>query len=643
MSTTLAGVMVCTMFGGEMRAAASRTGRGPTGIAMASPGDVSIEACRRIPHARCGRIRVLVDARDPSLGTTGVGFVLFRRHDRTQPSRGTIVAVEGGPGYATIASRYWYLRLFEPLMQRRDLLLMDLRGTGRSHAVDCPELQDWTKADHDVSWEVAEEHCAAQLGPMAERYGSAFAADDLATLLDAIDVDGIHLYGDSYGTFFAQTFAVRYPELVDTLILDAAYPIEGVDGWWRDTNAAALTALRRSCRRDPTCRGDPIRALRGVVRSTRRHPLVGSAPDADGVERRVRFTPTTMGAILASSGYSPTIDRELVAAARAYLRPRTDPVPLLRIAAENGWFEDGGDVRFYSQGLATATGCNDYPMLWDRDAPMPVRRAQYRMAGRDLQQQDPRAFDPLRVPEWADAPDASYRSCLRWPAPQDHVPPFPPGAAYPEVPTLVLDGEFDSVTSPWGARRVARSFPNATYVEVPNAYHVTGLDGPGTCVMRIIVRFVRQSAAGDTSCMRRDHPPIRVVERFPRAAAAIPGPLPHRVASIAASTVGDVIARWDVMGGYEGVGLRGGSFEAWGYDAPHWRLRDVRWVADVPVDGAIHSDFLSGRSEATVTLSGGGIPWSRVTVRWNALRPREGALVVGTVGGVWVRVRVPIP
>jgi pimeloyl-ACP methyl ester carboxylesterase len=586
---------------------------------------------------------VPVDVRDPSLGTTSVGFALFRRDDRARPARGTIVAVEGGPGYGTIASRFWYLRLFRPLLARHDLLLMDLRGTGRSDAVRCPELQRWTKASHDVAWPVAEARCAARLGPMSERYGSAFAAQDLALLLDALAIDRVDLYGDSYGTFFAQTFAVRHPDRVRTLTLDAAYPIEGVDGWWRDTNAAARVALRRSCRRDATCTGDPLRAIRRVVRAVRREPLVATVPDADGHLRHVRFTPETMGTILANSGYAPTIDRELLAASRAFLRRRSDPAALLRIAAEQGWYAGAGNVREYSQGLATATSCNDYPMLWDRPDPFAERRRAFREAVGALRRDDPGAFDPLRISEWATAADASYRSCIRWPAPEDRLRPFPAGGTYPDVPTLVLDGEFDSVTSPWGARRVARSFPDATYVEVPNAYHVTGLDGPGTCVTGIILRLVRRAAVGDTSCVRRTSPPIRVVEAFPETADEVPGSLARRAAAIAAGTVGDVIARWDVMGGYEGVGLRGGTFRTWGYDAPRWRLDAVRWVRDVAVDGRIATDTFSGRSEATVTLAGPSFPRSRLTVRWNALRPRARASVVGTVGGAAIDVRVPVP
>jgi pimeloyl-ACP methyl ester carboxylesterase len=45
-----------------------------------------------------------------------------------------------------------------------------------------------------------------------------------------------HLYGDSYGTFFSQVFAGRHPELLRTLVLDAAYPTFGEDAWY-DTQA----------------------------------------------------------------------------------------------------------------------------------------------------------------------------------------------------------------------------------------------------------------------------------------------------------------------------------------------------------------------------------------------------------------------
>jgi pimeloyl-ACP methyl ester carboxylesterase len=607
-------------------------------------GEVVFHPCGdRLPGARCGRIEVPADPSFPALGSITVGFARYPRRDRDEPSRGTIVAVEGGPGYSTIGSRSYYRRLFRPLMEHRSLLLMDLRGTGRSDAIDCPELQRWRPGSHSMSWIAAEAACGRQLGPMSSRYGSAFAADDLALLLDGLGIGKLDLYGDSYGTFFAQTFAVRHPDRVATLILDAAYPIEGTDPWWRDTNRAGVDAIRTACRRAPTCHGDPIVLLRRLAARLRDRPIRGTAPDADGRPFRTRVTAASINTLLSFAGYGPSVDRELVAAARAAMRARPDPRPLLRLLSENEWHWGAGNVHAYSQGLATATSCNDYPMLWDRFDPVPERKAAFDDAVAELRRTDPRAFDPLRAQEWARSNQTAYRSCLRWPVPDAYVPPFPDGGSYPDVPTLVLAGEFDSITSPEGARQVARNFPNGTYVEVPNSFHVTALGDRPHCVDRIVVRFVRTATTGDTSCLATDYPPVNVVQRFPRAAASVLGPVARRAAIVATGTVGDVIGRWWNMYGYEGVGLRGGTFSTVGLWSPTWRLRGVRWVRDVPVDGSAESNLANGRSRAHVTLGGGGIPASDLRIRWNAHRPFEAAHVTGTVGGRRVDLRVPAP
>ena len=55
---------------------------------------------------------------------------------------GALVATEGGPGYPATGSRAEYLALFGPLRPRYDVLIMDNRGTGRSGAIDCKELQN---------------------------------------------------------------------------------------------------------------------------------------------------------------------------------------------------------------------------------------------------------------------------------------------------------------------------------------------------------------------------------------------------------------------------------------------------------------------------------------------------------------------
>ena len=250
---------------------------GPTGPSRSPVGTPVLGSCGdRIDGGRCGTIEVWADSRFPNLGTLQVGFVRFPRLDRQTPSQGTIVAVEGGPGYSTIGSRSWYLDLFRPLMQHRSLLLMDLRGNRSLSARSiAPPSRPGGRTTTRCRGPRPRPPARNSWAPWRLATVPRSPPTTLPPCSTASHVDGIDLYGDSYGTFFAQTFAVRHPDLVDTLTLDAAYPIEGTDAWWRDLNRAALAAIRRSCERDPTCHGHTIAVLRDLVRRVRRDPDLG--------------------------------------------------------------------------------------------------------------------------------------------------------------------------------------------------------------------------------------------------------------------------------------------------------------------------------------------------------------------------------
>jgi hypothetical protein len=80
---------------GESRA------RGPGGDT------VELGACPekvRPQKLRCATLRVPLERADPALGSIRVRFAVRERSHGTRPLAGTIFAVEGGPGYDSIAS-----------------------------------------------------------------------------------------------------------------------------------------------------------------------------------------------------------------------------------------------------------------------------------------------------------------------------------------------------------------------------------------------------------------------------------------------------------------------------------------------------------------------------------------------------------
>ncbi len=236
-------------------------------------GSLTLETCRDV-NAYCGR---LDRPFDPTGAIPGRISIHFEYYPHTAPgkSEGTLVATEGGPGYPATLSRDDYLALFKPLRASRDFVLMDNRGTGQSAAIDCHVLQTGEK------WTIETvAGCGEFLGTRAPLYSTAYAADDLAAILAALHTGRIDLYGDSYGTYFEQVFAVRHPEVLRSIVLDGAYPLDGPDYAWYPNYAPAMRAkFNLACQRSDACAklpGSSIDHISCSSRSIARGALHGS-------------------------------------------------------------------------------------------------------------------------------------------------------------------------------------------------------------------------------------------------------------------------------------------------------------------------------------------------------------------------------
>ena len=117
--------------------------------------------------------------------------------------------------------------------------------------------------------------CAAQLGPRVDRFTTRASVDDLADVLDALRIRRVDMYGDSYGSYFAQAFAVNHPDRLRSLVLDATYPLPGTDPAYGDLAEATWRAYSLVCARRPSCadRGEePRAALQRFVERIRARP-----------------------------------------------------------------------------------------------------------------------------------------------------------------------------------------------------------------------------------------------------------------------------------------------------------------------------------------------------------------------------------
>ncbi|MFL6195986.1 MAG: alpha/beta fold hydrolase, partial [Thermoanaerobaculia bacterium] len=167
----------------------------------------------------------------------------------------------GGPGEGSISEGLFIAEQLASLSQKRDVLLVDLRGTGKSGGLFCTELKgedavqgflddflptgkiqacrDRLKKEVDLSW-----------------YTTDAAVDDVEEVRTALGYGPLNLMGTSYGTRAVLTYLRRHPRSVRTAALDgvlapdARLPL----GMARATQEA-LDGLIAECEGDPACRG----------------------------------------------------------------------------------------------------------------------------------------------------------------------------------------------------------------------------------------------------------------------------------------------------------------------------------------------------------------------------------------------------
>jgi pimeloyl-ACP methyl ester carboxylesterase len=609
-------------------------------------GGVTLRPCRLGADVRswCGSLLLPLDPGVSTEGRIRIGFGWFPRRDPTLPAAGTIVAQEGGPGYPATGTAPDFVDMLGSLLQRHNLLVVDARGTGRSTPIDCEPLQSLPSPAPPAQFAAAVAACGRQLNhtfPLAgggfvhasDLFTTANTAADMADVIRALDLGKVDLYGDSYGTYFAQSFLARYPQRLRSVVLDSAYEARDLNPWYTSTVTTAQRAFDTVCQRALGCpkRGSVWRRIGQLAALLRSSPITGSAVGTGDARHRYTVDITALVNLVNDAGYDFDPYRQLDAAVRAYLYHR-DASPLLRLYAQDvgyDYSDYSANASYYSDGLYMAVGCTDYPQLFSMKSTVSQRRAQLAASIAAL---PPKVFAPFSTAEWINVLPYTemYTGCLTWPAPaHTSNPPVPPRVSMDatHVPVLILNGSLDSLTPARGGAHIQHQIgADAQSVVVANTVHLVALDSPHECGPLLVRHFIsRPFARLNTACAARV-PAVRAVPSFPRKVVAVAaargrGPLPmRRLATIAVAEAGDALTRFNYVDGYRDLGLRGGTVR---YDrAGDATLRSVRYTVDTRTTGRVFVTRVGGRGRLTVTgprgrpttftFSWGRRPWAIV-------------------------------
>jgi pimeloyl-ACP methyl ester carboxylesterase len=600
----------------------------------------------------------------------------FRWLPASGHATGTVLAVEGGPGFATTGTQGAYLAMMGPLKRTRNLLLVNLRGTGNSTPIDCPGLEHAGSKQYGQRFNRLVAGCGRQLNHTwhyrgggwvhaSDLFNTAYTARDTSGVLRALHLGRADLYGDSYGSWFSQVFASRYPGQLRSVTLDSTYQVLGLDPWYTTTVITARRAFAHACRASAACAaathggGGAWARIGALAARLAKSPVTGATMLPDGTRGTLTVTVLTLVNLVNNAGFDPVVYRGLDAAGRA-LVARNDAAPLLRLAAASLGFDDTNyPLPEFSDGLYFAVGCTDYGQLFSRTAPAAARARQYAAA---LRHEPAGTFAPFTLRQWTslDQYTEAYSACLRWPSPSRLIPPITrrPPLVPRRLPVLILSGTLDSLTPKLrGATVVARQMgPSARLVTVANLTHVNLQDANDACPASIYQRFVLDPGNlphEDASCAAQVTP-VHTVGAYPQhlagVAAATPAPgnaagRPARQAAAAAlATAGDELSRFPLLSGNRDRALRGGTVTFTSGNGLLISLNNARWVTDARTDGTVAQDPSSGWVTARLIVHYGAGATVRLTARWRLFAAQDQPAVInGTAGGRRLAATLPAP
>lgn len=486
----------------SLRAIAAVTALAWAGVAMPAHA-APAQPCRvdGLAHeVLCGSVARALDPARPDGPQIEVHYVVvpaLARRKLPDP----VFLLAGGPGQSAISLAPQVMGVFARLNNRRDIVFVDQRGTGRSAPLDCDEPREAALAEsadpqaqlrrlaacRERLLKLPYVRSAADLG----FFTTTPAMQDLDAVRLAIGAERINLVGASYGTRAGLEYQRQFPDAVRRSVLDGVAPPDMVLPASAATDAqAALDALFAACSAEAACAREwPLlrQAWDALLASL---PCAASVPDPL-TGRTETFTMTRellLGAVRAPL-YVPTLAAALPAAIHAASQGRFEA-----LAALAGALSRRGGPRLYT-GMHFAVICaEDAPRL----------SAAGVAATRD--------FGDGLAPLYAQA-------CASWP--RGAVPEAFYKIGPAATPVLLLSGGIDPATPPRHAARVVQALgAKARHVVVPNAGH--GLLGSG-CVPDLLYRFIdaaddAQALALDTACIRTIPRPGAFVPPAPEAA-----------------------------------------------------------------------------------------------------------------------------
>lgn len=429
----------------------------------------------------CGKYEVFENRKTAAGRKLPLKIVLLPAQS-PHPNEGPIFYMAGGPGET--ATELADLVMSWGDNEEHDVVLVDERGTGDGHRLDCksPGSDDNLEAYLDGPFDAASARaCRDQLSKNFDltQYTTPNFADDIDEIRTAMGYDKININAGSFGTYAAQIYMRRHGEHVRTAYLASLVTLaDRVPLYHARSAQAGLDQLFNDCEHDAACHAA--------------YPRVRD--DFNTLLQKVREKPITTSVRHPVTGVRTEIhlsERAFADAVRVMMYHRPRDVPFLLDQAAKGDFSPFAEAGLRanrdiysggSMGLYYCITCNEFVSRINPDDIEPATRASY--------------LGSWRV-------RAQMAACREWPKsdlPQNYFEPF-----RVETPIVIMSGAADPASRPPNAERIEQSLPNALQVVIPGGGHT-----PENSCTRSIRRALFRTGTTkniDTRCVSEVKPP----------------------------------------------------------------------------------------------------------------------------------------
>jgi pimeloyl-ACP methyl ester carboxylesterase len=463
-------------------------------------------SCPKLPGAEelakagCGYLVVPEDRNQPT-GRT-IRLMVAKYPARSTDKRADpVVYLAGGPG--DIAPLEVNGFIAADFIRDRDIYVVSQRGTMFSEpALTCAAADDFarellglrfyskaTKLAHLAATEACHRELAAA-GADLSAYNSTESAADFADLRKVLGYDTWNVYGTSYGSYLAQTLMRDHPEGIRSVVFDSVLPTTyNVAENWQNARDG-FNNIFQACASEPTC-NTAHRLLEqtftGLVNKLEAEPLTATVKDpATGEDIKVVIDGGALVDWLRNQNYAVPMLQAAPDRIDGLAAGRPDAIQAIALDRASRAPPSGPDVPALGYGLSYGISCREsYPFATPEDLAA---------AGRKAFPDYPLSVTGEGVGGWA----YFNEDCDEvW-----KVPAAPEAMHQPvvsSIPTLLISGSFDTLTSLAGAKAAAAKLSNATIIGIPGVGHAVSPQSP--CAQAVVISFLANPAASDTSCV----------------------------------------------------------------------------------------------------------------------------------------------